>query len=271
MSSYAQLADLRSYAPQLASQQDAVLQPLLDLAERDLDQLVLPPTRLTAALQLLTPVGVAAGHFTLALAWLGHTYKTGPIAWNADGLEVVDALNVATNELGQLPPETNEWQLPPPTANNLVYPEGPFPTAPIAVRAGGGIAEQSLPLLVVDETALTGTITVTSVVAGGMKVDPTLLAPRQITALNRATCAQAEYRYDMGPQFFRRSQFSSVSGPVFNTQGKLPLIGPKVRRELTQSGLVMVGARASAGYSLRPTGVGVGWPPRYPYRGGGTW
>ena len=62
--------------------------------------------------------------------------------------------------------------------------------------------------------------------------DLTAMGTRDRTALMRATCAQAEYRIQMGPAFFRKAQHASVSGPKFSTSGMLPRIGPKVAEEL---------------------------------------
>lgn len=74
--------------------------------------------------------------------------------------------------------------------------------------------------------------------ATGLKLDPAALQPYQRDALMRATCAQAEYRIEMGPEFFRRAQHEQVTGPQFTTTGKLPRVGPKVMEELSGSGLV---------------------------------
>lgn len=65
-----------------------------------------------------------------------------------------------------------------------------------------------------------------------LKIDPAQLGARDKDALMRATCAQAEYRIQMGAAFFRKAQHQSVSGPQFSTQGTLPRIGPKVTEEL---------------------------------------
>jgi hypothetical protein len=72
----------------------------------------------------------------------------------------------------------------------------------------------------------------------GLKVDPLvdLDAPERV-ALARATCFQAEYRIEMGEEFFVKAQHNSVSGPHFSTTGKLPYVGPKVHRELPKTGL----------------------------------
>lgn len=72
----------------------------------------------------------------------------------------------------------------------------------------------------------------------GLKLDPTELTYAEARALERATCAQAEYRFEMGEEFFVRPQFRSTSGPEFSTDGKPPIVAPKARRELAGSGLV---------------------------------
>lgn len=60
----------------------------------------------------------------------------------------------------------------------------------------------------------------------------------QRDTLNRATCAQVEYRHVMGPEFFVRAQHAKVSGPEFSTEGTLPEVGPGAWRELEGSGLL---------------------------------
>ena len=70
------------------------------------------------------------------------------------------------------------------------------------------------------------------------KLDPDDLSWDEARALKRATCAQFEYRLEMGEAFFVRPQFDSVSGPDFSTSGQAPYIGPKAMRELSGSGLM---------------------------------
>jgi hypothetical protein len=75
------------------------------------------------------------------------------------------------------------------------------------------------------------------------------LTAAQVAALSRITCARAEYRALKGSVFFAEDERSSVSGPDFNVSGKLDKIGPKVRDELRDSGLLTVrrrGIRATA-------------------------
>lgn len=70
-----------------------------------------------------------------------------------------------------------------------------------------------------------------------LKLTPATLPTYQAAALSRATCAQAEYRFAMGEQFFVQSQYSFVSGPDFQRRGELPRVGPKVLGELADCGL----------------------------------
>jgi hypothetical protein len=84
----------------------------------------------------------------------------------------------------------------------------------------------------------------------GLKFDPTTLADWQKSALNRATCAQAEYRITMGEDFMVKAQYASVQGPDFTVSGRLPFIGPKVIRELVSGGLL----RGGGGYATVPYG-----------------
>ena len=71
------------------------------------------------------------------------------------------------------------------------------------------------------------------------------LTAEQVVSLSRITCARAEYRFHMGNQFFARDQRQSANGPHFSVQGKLDRIGPKVREELTASGMWLNFTRAT--------------------------
>lgn len=75
--------------------------------------------------------------------------------------------------------------------------------------------------------------------------NPSDLLDWQLAALRRATCAQAEYRFQMGEEFMVAGQFENVSGPDFSRTGKLPYFAPKARRELVGTGLVVTGVRAA--------------------------
>ena len=74
----------------------------------------------------------------------------------------------------------------------------------------------------------------------GRKFDPAQLSTSQAQQLQDATCAQVEYRIEMGEAFFVRGQRSREKGPDFELEGKLPRIGPKVADELRSSGLVRI-------------------------------
>jgi hypothetical protein len=64
------------------------------------------------------------------------------------------------------------------------------------------------------------------------------LTPGQVVALTNATCAQAEYRIQMGEDFFVQDQYETVSGPNFSRTGRLARIGPKTMAELQAADLV---------------------------------
>ena len=66
----------------------------------------------------------------------------------------------------------------------------------------------------------------------GLRVDPAAANPEHVEAVRRATCAQVEYRLEMGEEFFVRAQYAETAGPEFRTKGALPRVGPKVLEEL---------------------------------------
>lgn len=72
----------------------------------------------------------------------------------------------------------------------------------------------------------------------GLRFDPDTLTAAEVRTLARATCAQAEYRLEMGASFFIRPQHAEVSGPEFTTKGRLGRIGPQTYNELRGSQLV---------------------------------
>jgi hypothetical protein len=88
--------------------------------------------------------------------------------------------------------------------------------------------------------------------ANGLKLVPGDLAGWQADALSRATCAQVEYRVVMGPEFFIKAQYDSVSGPDFTTRGELPRVGPQVYVELSETGLREVSDWASVRLTTFP-------------------
>jgi len=75
--------------------------------------------------------------------------------------------------------------------------------------------------------------------ATGLKLAPAALTTHQAYALRRATCAEAEYRFTMGEQFFVEDQYSFTAGPDFQRRGSLARVGPKVLSELADCGLKM--------------------------------
>lgn len=109
--------------------------------------------------------------------------------------------------------------------------------SPLTMPAGGvadrllGRAERDVDTLLVGYGALNATT--------GLKYDPAVdLEAWQVLALNRATCAQAEYRLRMGEDFFIVAQYDRQQGPDFTIEGELPYIGPQVERELQATGLI---------------------------------
>lgn len=71
----------------------------------------------------------------------------------------------------------------------------------------------------------------------GLKLDPSTLTDSQRERLRRATCAQVQYRLEMGADFFSKGQHEFVGGPEFSVRGTLPYIAPRVDIELDGSGL----------------------------------
>lgn len=253
MSTYAQVSDLVNYSTIRLNTPDDRLQTLLDNAEQDVD-LMFNPSDLTDSLQGFSVIGGTAvgGSWIPAITWLGDTYTSEAIPWNATGQQVLDALNAATNVLGQKY-QGDQWMMAVTPAYSPDWAFGPLPTKPVVVEAMGFMGNQGLaPFTVTSnlEGATDGDspqIAVTQFRGGGTRLDVWMLQPSQVTALRRATCAQAEYRDQMGEDFFIKAQWQSVSGPEFTTQGKLPFLGPKVFRELNGSGLIEYGARAVVG------------------------
>ena len=74
--------------------------------------------------------------------------------------------------------------------------------------------------------------------ATGLRFNPANLTAGEVRTLMRATCAQAEYRLEMGESFFIRPQHTEVSGPEFTTKGTLGRIGAQTMNELRGSQLV---------------------------------
>lgn len=85
------------------------------------------------------------------------------------------------------------------------------------------------------------------------RVTPADLDQWDQDCLKLATCAQAEYRLHMGEDFFKGGQYKMVSGPDFQTQGSLPLIGPRTWEELSAASprLFRITNVATAGCTCR--------------------
>lgn len=78
------------------------------------------------------------------------------------------------------------------------------------------------------------------------------LTPDQRAALSRATCAQALYRIEMGDEHFVRAQRERVSGRGFSREGKLPIVGPEVYRELAFTDLQRLSTHTGGRGSMGP-------------------
>lgn len=74
--------------------------------------------------------------------------------------------------------------------------------------------------------------------ATGLRFAPASLSTSEARILRRATCAQAEFRREMGSEFFVRGQYEEVTGPDYSTKGRLGSIGPQVWRELAGTGFI---------------------------------
>jgi len=81
---------------------------------------------------------------------------------------------------------------------------------------------------------------------------PASLSTNEAMILRKATCAQAEYRNEMGSSFFIRAQHASVSGPDFSTTGRLSYIGPAVYRHLAGSGLIRLSTTTTGQPRFQP-------------------
>lgn len=71
----------------------------------------------------------------------------------------------------------------------------------------------------------------------GVKLNKNLLRPYQVTALENATSAQAEYILVKGPEFFANWRPDRTSGPDGTAEGKEKLLAPKAQLELTRGRL----------------------------------
>jgi hypothetical protein len=254
MSTYAQVADLIKYTRIRLNTDTDKLQQLVDDAEQDVD-LLFNPMNLTDSLQGFSVIGgvPTGGSWSVVIEWLSDMYMSDDIAWNAQGLDVLNAINAMTDALGNTV-QGPSWVVPVTPSSAPDWANGPLPAKPVVLEATSYMGGQILPLFTATSNFTadgdaTPEILVTQFRGGGTRWDIWSIEPFQINCLRRATCAQAEYRDQMGEDFFIRAQYASVTGPEFQTTGQLPLIGPKARRELNGSGLIQYQARAVVGTS----------------------
>lgn len=252
MSTYAQISDYQNYTALPVKTNPAGLQALIDAAENDIDKILPRMSYLTNAIVGITLSGATGGAFALQLTWRGIIYTSGPIPWNAHGADLLVALQSLADPQGNfVPPGT--WQIPEARYYQQKWAYGPLPGTPIVVQAVNSMGRQKLQPFTVVNNTLAGTnprVTAQTIVGGGLRINPYLIPADYADLLKSAVCAQAEYRDQMGPRFFSQAQFTRVDGPEFRTRGKLPLIGPKVMRELSGTDLIQRGARARPGTSL---------------------
>jgi hypothetical protein len=223
------------------------LQSLLDQAERDIDRVIQKTLDLTDLIQGISMTGVTGGEFGVSLGWGIASYTVNDVPHDVDGNDFLNYLNAMEDPHGNLIP-SGSWIEPSGTFNSQYYAFGPLPNTPIVFEAIGNLGAQRLPLVSIDTTGLTGPnpqVTVAQMVGGGLKMDPNQLSGSDAMALKRATCAQAEYRDQMGAAFFTTPQYKTVSGPEFNVSGRRPRIGPRVMDELADTDLIQRGARAT--------------------------
>jgi hypothetical protein len=89
--------------------------------------------------------------------------------------------------------------------------------------------------------------------ATGLRFAPASLSVKEARILRRATCAQAEFRREMGSDFFVKGQYESVTGPDYSTRGRLGTTGPQVWKELAGSGFIRLSTTTQkAGAEWKP-------------------
>lgn len=257
MSTYASQQDVANYIEGWVTDDAFALERLLQRCERELDPILVPVNIELPPTQVINLPGATGGNLTLSITIAGITYTTTSLAYPLSAASIQAALAALTpigvdsngisnaRVLGNNPwtvvwtkqwVQTNFNGLPPPAVNWQV------------------------PLLTVNTSGIVPAGTNATVIqVPGRKINPlTDLDENQVAGLSNAVCAQVEYRNAMGERFFIRPQYSSVRGPDFTTQGRLPMISPKARRELSQNGLIMTAGRAAVAWGRR--GVARGWP-----------
>lgn len=254
MATYATADDFEDYTDNSVILDADATEMLLRKAEKDVNRILPRGSYLTGAIiGISLDSSVTDGDFTLGMNWRGVDYTSEPILHDDIVSEVVTMLQDSVDQYGNnLPPGV--WSIPDTREYNQAWAAGPLPGVPVVVQAINSMGRQDIGDLsiVANNLVPTGTtITVDTIVRGGLRVNPYQLPADYADALRDATCAQAEYRNTMGEDFFVRAQFTSVSGPEFRTQGRLPVIGPKVMQELQGTDLVQRGARARPGTATR--------------------
>lgn len=236
MATYATAADLTNYASD-STFDPLKIEALLRRAEDDIDR-ILPVTGPVLALFLSgDPTG---GSFTITIN--GQT--TAAIPWNSTAA-TIDAAIEALSRVG---------------VGGVTLYGGPLPNESVQIALASSVTENNTAINLTTASSLTGG-TNPLVNLTWRRIDPSRIPFADRIALMKATCAQAEYRNEMGPKFFRRPQYASVGGPDFTTKGKLPYYAPMVKRELAKTSLQVTGARASAGVGSRP--LGSDWVPPF--------
>ena len=252
MSTYAFQQDVEQYIEGWVTDDPFALDRMIRRCEHDVDRILvrtrfaLPPT------QIFGVPGAAGGSYILSWVDYNGVTNTATVQWNATA-DQIQADIVAWPAVG--------------AGNVTVMGTGPFTVVwdPSWARSNyvGRIApaiDFQVLLFSIDATATTPPGSKPVIVQErGRKISPLTdgLDETQVLALANATCAQVEYRNAMGENFFNRPQYDSVRGPDFTTTGRLPMIAPKVKRELSESGLVRASGRATA--SRLRKGVGIGW------------
>lgn len=250
MATYTTQTDFQNYAEGWTTVDPDALERLLKRAERDIDRILIATSNQTNAIWGLAITNATGGTFGLGLTWLSVPYTTQPIPYNAQGQDVLNYLGAMKDQYGNSLP-LGVWQQPEVKYYSQPWAFGPLPNIPVVFEAANSMGSQDIPDFTVTNN-LVGTntaISVTDIVRGGLRINPYLLSAKEALALNRATCAQAEYRDAMGEDFFVKAQYKSIEGPKFQTTGRLPLIGPKVMIELSGTDLVQRGGRARPGYA----------------------
>jgi hypothetical protein len=253
---YVVLEDLEDYVEGWTTADAGATLRLLGRAERYIDLLgsgyPIQPADPIQSIGISFEEPPTGGWFTVSFTYNGETFVSNEIPYNCEWEKAAEAVNTgrcaATGKTFPNEVETFEGPLTP------YVPSGPLPFTTIVMAFVNYAGERDLPAGKVVENKLTGgkgvEPKVTQICPGapwGGRFNPSkLLSFNQLQGLKNAVCAQASYMFDLGPRFFVEAQYSSVKGPDFATQGKLPHIAPQARRELDLTGLIASMARSRA-------------------------